>query len=81
MSWHSTASHTGRCTRKMPRGRHRVWEMGSLVERKQLAAPRAPAVENTWWSNIYIALGPRVGVGSNKGLPSKHDEKYPGVYP
>lgn len=46
----------------------------SLVERKQLAAPRALAAEDTWRSDVYMALGPTVGVG----LRSKQDEKYPG---
>lgn len=50
----------------------------SVVERKQLAAPRALAAEDTWRSDVYVALGPTVGVGSNEGLRSKQDEKYPG---
>lgn len=66
-SWHGAASHTGGSEKKMSRGRRGVQEMGSLVERKQLAAPRGRTSTQ------------RLALGSNEGPPSKRDEKYPGV--
>lgn len=73
----SLAAARGRC-------REDGAELGnwlSAVARKQLAAPCAPAVGNTWWCNISNVLRRRWELEATEGCGFKQDEKQVSVCP